>query len=395
LFDGLDEVNEKDRRDAVSAIISFASAYPNARIIVTTRIHGYHPGSTHPEQFRDAGFLQFTLQDFEDSEIDSFIRRWHLEAFADPAERAIYEHRLREAIAGSNAIRELAANPLLLTMMAILSRVQDLPRDRGKLYERCAELLLKNWDLEKFPELKDRKEARDIKDKLGPDQKMRILEQVAAAMQQERTGLAGNLISEDKLKPLVEKELAQLEVPQPWSVADDLIWMLRERNFMLAYLGDRQYAFIHRTFLEYFCARDLKYRLEKTSTFTPDQLRQLFLDRWRQDEWHEVLRLLCGLIGAEYATNCVAALLSQQDQKEGHRSVFLAVQCLHEIRELALVHTLRLDAHQTLLHLTCLRTSRELGPGFPPHVRAVQELARGWKDHPGTLPLLKDRAAPR
>jgi hypothetical protein len=48
------------------------------------------------------------------------------------------------------------------------------------VYERCAQLLLKNWDVEKFPELKERKEPRDIKDKLGPDQKMWILEQVVS-----------------------------------------------------------------------------------------------------------------------------------------------------------------------------------------------------------------------
>ena len=101
---------------------------------------------------------------------------------------------------------------------------------------------------------------------------MRILEQVAAAMQRARTGLAGNLIGQDDLKDLVQTELTQLGIDQPWSVADDLIWMLRERNFMLAYMGDRQYAFIHRTFLEYFCARELKYRLEKTSTLTADGL---------------------------------------------------------------------------------------------------------------------------
>jgi len=109
-------------------------------------------------------------------------------------------------------------------------------------------------------------------------------------MQQERTGLAGNLIAENKLKQIVETELAQLEVPQSWSVADDLIWMLRERNFMLGYMGDHQYAFIHRTFLEYFCARDLKYRLERTSSLTPAGLQDIFREHWRQDEWHEVLR---------------------------------------------------------------------------------------------------------
>ena len=322
LFDGLDEVTESVRSESVSGIIRFAGDYPKARIIVTTRIHGYYPGSTHPDTFRDAGFRQFTLQDFDDSEIDRFIRYWHDEAFRDAAERARYEPRMRKAIEDFPAIRELAANPLLLTMMAILSRNQDLPRDCNKLYEKCAELLLKNWDLEKFPELKVKKEARDIKDKLGPDQKMRVLEQVAAAMQQERTGLEGNLISEYKLKQIVQAELAQLGVAQPAFIAEDLICMLRERNFMLGYLGDHQYAFVHRTFLEYFCARDLKYRLERTSTFSVEDLRQVFRNRFRQDEWHEVLRLLCGMIGGEYAAQSSLNYWHGKRSHKAHKPCF-------------------------------------------------------------------------
>ena len=44
LFDGLDEVTEGLRSDAIGAIIRFAGDYTKARIVVTTRIHGYHPG---------------------------------------------------------------------------------------------------------------------------------------------------------------------------------------------------------------------------------------------------------------------------------------------------------------------------------------------------------------
>jgi hypothetical protein len=119
LLDGLDEVPETSRDNIVSKIIRFAGDYPRARLIVTTRIHGYYPGSNHPNQFRDAGFQQFTLQDFEDPEIDRFVQLWHREAFLDPSERTRYESRLRGAIADSPAIHELASNPLLLTLMAI------------------------------------------------------------------------------------------------------------------------------------------------------------------------------------------------------------------------------------------------------------------------------------
>jgi predicted NACHT family NTPase len=91
-------------------------------MIVTTRIHGYATGSDLPESFRNAGFKQFTLQDFREEEIDRFLPLWHQEAFSDLADRIRYENRIRKALKDSLAIHELATNPLLLTLMAILSR---------------------------------------------------------------------------------------------------------------------------------------------------------------------------------------------------------------------------------------------------------------------------------
>jgi GTPase SAR1 family protein len=397
LFDGLDEVIETWRGDIVSLIISFSREYPKARIVVTTRIHGYYPGSSHPEQFRDAHFEQFTLQDFNDLEINRFTGLWHKEAFANPQEGTRYEERLRKAISDSPAVRELAGNPLLLTLMTILNRVQDLPKDRNKLYERCAELLLKNWDLEKFPELLGKRDTRDIKDKLGPDQKMRILEHVAVAMQKERTGLAGNMIHEDTLKEIVQEELNVLGVPQAWAVAEDLIWMLRERNFMLAYLGDHQYAFMHRTFLEFFCARDLKYRLEKTSNFKIEQLLVVVRERWRQDEWREVLSLLCGMIGSEYAAMCVSEILSREGEEDGDEAVIMGAKCLEEIRELRNVSELRKHTYEALVRISQSDLPKEgtdkIAQRAKQHEAAISFLARGWKEDPCTLPWLKQQVA--
>lgn len=399
LFDGLDEVPPTMREDAVNKVIRFSQQYERARVIVTTRIHGYHPGSRHPELFRDAGFQQFTLQDFDSPEIRSFVQLWHKAAFDNVAERERYQERLQKSLDDSAAVRELAANPLLLTMMAILSRNQDLPRDRGKLYERCAELLLKNWDLEKFPELAERHDTQNVRDKLGPDQKMRILERVAAAMQGERTGLEGNLISQENLRQVIERELSQLEVKQAWKVAEDLIALLRERNFMLAYVGDNQYAFVHRTFLEYFCARDLKYRLEKTPTASIEDVQALFREKWSRDEWQEVLRLLCGLIGAEFAGRCVSELLKQGDKPNGGGAVFLAAECMREIRESGLIRDQRLATRARLLALSKFDFSyyyesweNEAEEVSRIRSRAVQELARGWKADPEMLRWLKERA---
>lgn len=399
LFDALDEVSEGLRTDAVLRITSFVNDYPNARVIVTTRIRGYHPGSTHPEILGSAGFEQFTLQDFDEPEIDSFISLWHRHAFTVESDKARYEQRVRRAVDESSAIRELACNPLLLTLMVIVSRTQDLPRDRCKLYEKCSELLLKNWDLEKFPELKERRDDRDIKDKVGPDQKMRILELVAAAMQKERTGLEGNLIAQEKLSAIVTGELAVLGVQPAWAVADDLIWMLRERNFMLGYLGGRQYAFVHRTFLEYFSARDFKFRLERTSSLSLSDLCLFFRQNWQWDVWHEVLRLLCGIIGAEHAGKCISELLAQATRRNGYQAVFLAAQCLQEVREIGSVAAMRAQARNMLLELADFKFPfYEAGDAATKEririqIAATMELARGWRDDGEILPWLMDRAA--
>jgi hypothetical protein len=48
------------------------------------------------------------------------------------------KQRLKDAIANSKAIANLVDNPLLLTMMAILNRRQELPRDRADLYAQAA-----------------------------------------------------------------------------------------------------------------------------------------------------------------------------------------------------------------------------------------------------------------
>ena len=52
--------------------------------------------------------------------------------------------------------------------------------------------------------------------------------------------------------------------------------------------------------------------------------RQLFRRHWHWDIWHEVLRLLCGTIGAEHAGNCISQLLEQVESRDGYRAAFLA-----------------------------------------------------------------------
>ena len=64
---------------------------------------------------------------------------------------------------------------------------------------------------------------------------------------------------------------------------------LRQRNFILCFVGADSYAFVHRTFLEYFCAADLVHQFNVAKTLDNDGLMALFEQHCRDDEWREVI----------------------------------------------------------------------------------------------------------
>ena len=80
---------------------------------------------------------------------------------------------------------------------------------------------------------------------------------------------------------------------QSRSAARALVEQLRHRNFILCYVGSDGYAFVHRTFLEYFCAADIVDKFNKAKTLDKNGLIALFDRHCRDDAWSEVLRLVC------------------------------------------------------------------------------------------------------
>jgi predicted NACHT family NTPase len=146
------------------------------------------------QAWRDEGFRHFMLQELDDPQIEDFLNRWHRGAYEETHQGETKRELLARAIVDSVAIRQLAGNPLLLTMMAILNRTQDLPRDRTELYEQCARLLLHQWKVELALDQELAKASLDFKDKRN------LLLRVARAMQTSERGLTGNLIDENTLE---------------------------------------------------------------------------------------------------------------------------------------------------------------------------------------------------
>jgi len=210
--------------------------------------------------------------------------------------------------------------------MAILNRRQELPRDRADLYDQASRVLLYHWDV-------DHKRLQISMDAIGRREKQEMLRLIAYEMQAGEEGLKGNLISSDRLTRILTDYLRDQGFSEPREKADRLIQQLRERNFILCYRGADTYGFMHRTFLEYFCAVEIVYRFEKQRTLTFDQLRdEVFGQHWQDETWHEVLRLLSGLIEAQIAGEMLEDLVKRYQDSSNFLSLKLASLCLLEIK---------------------------------------------------------------
>ena len=355
MFDGLDEVFHRPTQAAViDEIIRFAQQYPQAQILVTSRIVGYTP-----ERFQHAEFKQFTIQPLDESEIHTFIDRWYDLAMGSAGDKVRLKQRLKDAIANSKAIQNLADNPLLLTMMAILNRRQELPRDRADLYDQASRVLLYHWDV-------DHKNLQLPLDAIGRREKQEMLRAIAYEMQAGEEGLKGNLISAERLTRLLTDYLREQGFSEPREKANRLIEQLRDRNFILCYRGADTYGFVHRTFLEYFCAVEIVHRFEKQQTLTFEQLRdEVFGEHWQDETWNEVLRLICGMIDTKFSGKLIEFLTDQVVKKdqfidstedfkklriEGFSNLLLAADCLFDIDNTGNISDARMKLLRGLKH---------------------------------------------
>jgi len=415
-LDGLDEIFDPSTRlSVIEEIVVLSASYALTPIVVTSRKVGYEP-----ERLRSAGFLHATLEEFDLSQMFDFLRQWHRIAEDDDKERVLMLQRLERALQESPAIRELAGNPLLLTMMAILNRNQELPRSRVALYREASRVLLDDWDAKKALPVSE----------FDREDKEALLRELADEMQQAEGGLAGNLIEQSKLKEKVQLFLERLPVHDSRRKARALVKHLQERNFILAYAGADCFSFVHRTFLEYYCADWFVDRFQKKQDLTLEQLKMdVFGRHWMDEKWHEVLRLIAGMVEEKKAEQLILFLMAQDGGYEKQANLMIAAGCLNEVRNRGAIkktaqmlwqrfasEAIRFDSpypYQFRKELGEVRPTRQSAVRWMASAwktenarawlrvaatedhdwivrqAAVQELARGWKDDPGTLPLVQ------
>ncbi|MGB3405743.1 MAG: HEAT repeat domain-containing protein [Microcoleaceae cyanobacterium] len=325
LIDGLDEIaNSAKRSHVVQLIDNFLHRYKKNYAIITSRPAGYRG-----DYFRTDEYPHFQIEEFDDEKIEKFIKKWYNSRVPDKVEAERYKQSLRKALSGNSRIQLLARNPLLLTIIALIHRYRGvLSKQRHQLYGKAVETLLKTWDANK--DLTNHKKLKY----LDLDDLQELMEQLAYWIHTqgnttEKEG--GTLIEREELIKESSKKIENIKGIKPniaQEEAERFIDFIRERTGLLNEQGIDYYAFVHKTFQEYLCAKDINERANRDFEIILASIR----DYLHEGEWREVLLLLIAQQKSEDAAKAIREILNQNSEYEQwlHRDLLFAGYCLTE-----------------------------------------------------------------
>jgi hypothetical protein len=357
-LDGLDEIWTVGQRKTVcDAVKALAGRFPKSRYVVTSRIVGYEES---PLDRRD--FVHYSILPLTDAQIRDFLQRWYGLREHDPTVLKQRVNSLITTIQRKPRIRELARNPLLLTIIALVHRVEaELPNERVKLYDICVTALVKTWEDVK---------GLTIVEKQRPfyEYRRRLLEQLAYELhtRAEKPGQIQS-IKEGDLEILLMRFLMQNPrlgmADDPDGARDEaraLIKLAVGRTGLLVERGKGEFAFPHLTFQEYLAACDIENRCMHHGVAA---IWEEIKERLHTPHWREVILLLFGSLNQydEAPTLLIGNVMKagEADRLESavHRHLFLAAAALTD--KASLSHSLHEAIVDQLLGILSHRFSYE------------------------------------
>ncbi|MBW4462691.1 MAG: NACHT domain-containing protein [Nodosilinea sp. WJT8-NPBG4] len=274
LLDGLDEVPTQNLNRVVEHIETFVDAHSNNAFVASCRIAAYR--GSHGICFKC--FTDVTLAEFDDEQIEQFIRRWFRSALDLESGTADKYWELLQKNE-NKATKELAQTPLLLTFLCLVyDRQQTLPTQRSALYGKALDILLSEWSAQK------RLEQDPIYEGFHPDLEKVLLAQIAYnSFEQDQL-----FFLKDDITYRIGKFLEDtLNVSKHLDGASVLRAIERQQGVLVERATDI-YSFSHLTLQEYLTAFHIKEEGLDT---------ELIVCHLADERWREVFLLVTGLLG--------------------------------------------------------------------------------------------------
>ena len=300
LLDGIDEIGDpKAREDLRSAVFEGFDRYPRCRWLLSSRIVGYdevafnenlnpqtgqspprevlkksrssdarimreHPDIGRPEtaqEFDDGcGVVTRYIAPFDDGRIEKFARNWYVQREAAATRAGEDATHLVSAVHADEGILRLARIPNLLTMMALIHRIEaTLPHGRALLYERIAEAYLESIDKFRgvYSGAYNLPQKRRWLARVGYEmQRRRSIDQQRESGTDERENGADQSVLLAESSDVISwvKEEMQKDGTSEGMSAEEFLSFVGRRSGLFLPRGEGLYAFVHLSFQEYFAS---------------------------------------------------------------------------------------------------------------------------------------------
>jgi len=287
LLDGLDEVPTEEKRQQVSRWIhqQVHLTFPRCPVIATSRFSGYRGGAVLPGYY-----LRLEIQDYQLEQVKQFLENWltavethvHEDSRHWRNEAKQKAEDLHRRIEETAALRELAVNPLMLQIIALVHRDRGtLPERRIELYKECTDVLLERWD-----------KAKNLPVPLSAAEARQLLQPVALWMHSvENRREVGKQEILDYLAPILPRLAAQV-------TGEDLLKSWQDRSGIFKGEGDI-YFFHHLSFQEYLTAEEIRNNRQV----------EILVKNFDKAWWRETTLLAMGLTNPPIFADFMKALL--------------------------------------------------------------------------------------
>lgn len=321
LLDGLDEVADPQLRQQVARLVErLTRVYPKCRYVVTSRIKGYEGNAR-----LQGNFTLSTVQDFSHEDVRLFLTHWHFAVAIKQYKATEYARQvttqktagLLKAIMSNPRIQELAINPLLLTVIALVYQDKvKLPDRRVELYEEAVKVFLSQRDEAKgiipisiLPRRPfERLERQNLLQKLALHLHERKIKEIELADLKKWLKVYFQALMPN-----------QQELPQ---VVERFLQLIEQRTGLLIARGQGIYSFSHLTFQEYLAAVEITDR---------EDFIEYLLACCGESWWREVILLVASQLGVNYATKLISALAKYKIEPEPYHNICLAADCLQDV----------------------------------------------------------------
>ncbi|MEH2274505.1 MAG: NACHT domain-containing NTPase [Nostoc sp.] len=271
LLDGLDEVREEDSNRVLKEIREFSDRFPNNQFVMTCRIAA--------KEYTFDKFTDVEVADFDNYQIFNFTNKWFKDKAVKPE---TFIKRLEE----NNRIKELAASPLLLTLLCLaFEESGDFPANRSELYKEGLDALLKKWDAKRGIQ-------RDqIYKKLSVQRKEDLLSKMALTTFERSEYFFKQKVAEQYITEYIrnlpdantDEEALQLD-------SEEVLRSIEHHHGLVVARAKGIYSFSHLTFHEYFTAREFVVVRQSS-----EEALQNIVSHITEKRWREVFLLAVGM----------------------------------------------------------------------------------------------------